>query len=175
MIRAFRGVLPKIAPSAYVDASAQVIGDVAVGERASIWPNASVRGDIGPIRIGAETNVQDNCVFHIDTGIPLTLGDRVTVGHSVVLHGCTIEDDCLIGIGAIVLNSARIGAGSVIAAGALVTEGTIVPPGSLVMGVPAKVRRPVTAEEKARFRIGVEHYVETARLYREEQGTEPQP
>lgn len=169
MIRAFRGVLPKIAASAFVDTSAQVIGDVVVGEFVSIWPNATVRGDIGPIRIGDETNVQDNCVLHIDEGLPLTLGNRVTVGHLAMLHGCTIEDDCLIGIGAVILNGAHIGTGSVIAAGAVVAEGMKVPPGSLVMGVPGKIRRAVTAEEQERFRDGVRHYVEKAQIFREEQ------
>jgi carbonic anhydrase/acetyltransferase-like protein (isoleucine patch superfamily) len=169
MIRAFRGAVPKVAASAYIDPSAQVIGDVVVGERSSIWPNATLRGDVNSIRIGAETNIQDNAVLHVDEGdFPLTLGDRVTVGHAVVLHGCTIEEDSLIGIGAVVLNGARIGKGSVIAAGALVTEGMEVPPASMVMGVPAKVRREVTAEERERFRLNAQHYVELSRAYREE-------
>jgi carbonic anhydrase/acetyltransferase-like protein (isoleucine patch superfamily) len=168
MIRPFRGVVPQIAGSAYVDPSAVVIGDVIVGERTSIWPNVTARGDTGPIRIGAETSIQDNTVLHVDEGIPLIIGDRVTVGHSVVLHGCTVEDDCLIGIGAIVLNSARIGKGAVVAAGSLVAEGAEVPPGTLVMGVPAKPKRPVTAEEQARFAEGVKHYVEKAAIYKEE-------
>ena len=124
MIRSYRGVLPKVAASAYIDPSAQVIGNVLVGERSSIWPNATLRGDVNTIRIGEESNVQDNSVLHVDEGpFPLTLGDRVTVGHSVVLHGCTVEDDSLIGIGAVVLNGAFVGAGSVIAAGAVVPEG----------------------------------------------------
>ena len=137
MLRSYRGASPRIAPSAYVDPGATVIGDVAIGERSSVWPSASIRGDISPIRIGAETNIQDGCVLHSDEGIPLTLGDRVTVGHSVVLHGCTIADDAVIGIGAIILNSARIGIGAVVAAGALVPEGMEIPPGMLAMGMPA--------------------------------------
>lgn len=169
MIRAFRGKLPQIAPSCFIDPSAQVIGDVHIGERCSVWPNATIRGDVNWIRIGNETNVQDNSVLHVDSdGFPLSLGDRVTVGHSVVLHGCTVEANCVIGIGAIVLNGARIGAGSVIAAGAVVPEGAEVPPGSLVMGVPGKVRREVSAEEKERFKLNAEHYVDLARQYREE-------
>lgn len=168
MIRSFRGIAPRIAVSAYVDPSAQIIGDVTIGERSSVWPNASIRGDIGPIRIGSETSIQDNCALHLDHGFPLTIGDRVTVGHSVTLHGCTIEDDTLIGIGATVLNGARIRKGSVVAAGSLVAEGLEVPPSTLVMGVPAKPRRAVTPEEQARFREGVGHYVEKARIYREE-------
>jgi carbonic anhydrase/acetyltransferase-like protein (isoleucine patch superfamily) len=168
MIRNFRGIAPKVAVSAYVDPSAQVIGDVEIGERSSIWPNASLRGDTGPIRIGTDTSIQDNCVLHLDEGFPLTVGNRVTVGHSVTLHGCTIEDDTLIGIGAIVLNGARVAKGSVVAAGALVAEGMQVPPDTLVMGVPAKPKRTVTADEQARFREGVAHYVEKSRVYREE-------
>ena len=168
MIRSLRGIAPRIAVSAYVDPSAVVIGDVTVGERSSIWPQVSVRGDTGPIRIGEESNIQDNSVLHLDEGVPLTIGDRVTVGHSVVLHGCIVEDESLIGIGAIVLNHARIGKGSVVAAGALVPEGMQVPPGTLVMGVPAKVFRAVTEEETTRFREGCKHYVEKAALYREQ-------
>jgi len=168
MIRTFRGVAPRIAVSAYIDPSAQIIGEVTVGERSSIWPNASLRGDTGPIVIGSETSIQDNCVLHLDEGFPLTVGDRVTVGHSVTLHGCTVEDDSLIGIGATILNGARIGKGSVVAAGSLIPEGMDVPPGTLVMGVPAKPRRPVTPEESARFQEGVRHYVEKARVYKAE-------
>src|SRR4026208_446335 len=114
MILAFRGVLPKVAASAFVTPSAKVLGDVTSGERSSIWPNASLRGDVDAIRIGEETSIQDNCVLHIDPGVPLTVGNRVTVAHAVVLHGCTIEDEALIGIGAIVLNRAKVGQGSVI-------------------------------------------------------------
>jgi|SRR5687767_2398592 len=169
MIRAYRGVVPRIAASCYIDPSAQVIGDVVVGERSSIWPNATVRGDVNSIRIGAETNVQDNSVLHVELNMfPLVLGDRVTVGHSVVLHGCVIEDDCLIGIGAIVLNGAKIGRGSVIAAGAMVPEGMDVPAGSMVMGVPAKIRRSVTPEEQERFRKNAQNYVEYRAIYRDE-------
>ena len=170
MIRSFRGKTPKIAPSAYIDSSAQVIGDVVVGERSSIWPNVSIRGDVNSIRIGDETSIQDNSVLHVDydESLKLTIGNRVTVGHRVVLHGCTVEDDALIGIGAIVLNGAQIGSGAVVAAGTLVPEGMQVPEGSVVMGVPGKVRRQVTPEERERFRENVEHYVVNTRLYREE-------
>jgi carbonic anhydrase/acetyltransferase-like protein (isoleucine patch superfamily) len=168
MIRSFRGIAPKVALSAYVDPSAQVIGDVEIGERSSVWPNASLRGDTGPIRVGADTSIQDNCVLHLDEGFPLTIGNRVTVGHSVTLHGCTVEDDTLIGIGSIILNGARIRTGSVVAAGALVAEGMEVASNTLVMGVPAKPRREVTSAEQARFREGVVHYVDKARVYKEE-------
>jgi len=169
MIRAYRGVVPKIAASAYIDQSAQVIGDVVVGDRSSIWPNVTVRGDVNWIRIGEETSIQDNSVLHCDAGVfPLQIGSRVTVGHLAMLHGCTVEDECLIGIGAIILNGAKIGSGSVIAAGAVVPEGMQVPPQSLVMGVPAKVKRPVTAEEQERFRQNAKRYVEATAIYRDE-------
>ena len=167
MIRTFRGLAPTVATSAYIDPSAQVIGDVVIGERTSVWPCAALRGDTAPIRIGDEVSIQDNSVLHPDIGFPLTIGNRVTVGHLVMLHGCTIEDDSLIGIGSIILNGAKIGKGSVVAAGALVPEGMEVPPSTLVMGVPAKVKRAVTADERARFDEGVQHYVEKAATYRE--------
>jgi gamma-carbonic anhydrase len=170
MIRPYRGVLPTVAPSAYIHPSAQVIGDVVMGERSSIWPNATVRGDVNYIRIGEETNVQDNSVLHVEYKVhPLILGSRVTVGHSVVLHGCVVEDECLIGIGAVVLNGVTVGAGSVIAAGAVVPGGMQIPPGSMVMGVPAKIKREVTAEEKERFRMNAQRYVDLRKTYMEEQ------
>jgi carbonic anhydrase/acetyltransferase-like protein (isoleucine patch superfamily) len=167
MIRNFSGFTPQVAPSAYIDPSAQVIGDAHVGERSSVWPCAVLRGDTAPIRVGEDTSIQDNSVLHADIGFPLTVGNRVTVGHLVMLHGCTVEDDALIGIGSIILNGARIGKGSVVAAGALVPEGMDVPAGMLAMGVPAKVKRAVTPEEAARFADGVKHYVEKAAVYRE--------
>ncbi|MCC6591333.1 MAG: gamma carbonic anhydrase family protein [Bryobacterales bacterium] len=169
MIRPFKGIVPKIAQSAYVDPSAQVIGDVHIGERSSVWPNCTVRGDVNSIRIGNETSIQDNSVLHGQTDqFQVILGDRVTVGHAVVLHGCTIEDDVLVGIGAIVLNGARVGHSSVIAAGALVSEGQEIPPYSLVMGVPGKVRRQISAEESERFRANAQRYIKLTEAYREE-------
>jgi gamma-carbonic anhydrase len=168
MIRSLRGIAPRIAVSAYVDPSAVVIGDVAIGERSSIWPHVTVRGDNGLIKIGEESNIQDNSALHLDEGVPLTIGDRVTVGHSAMLHGCTIEDDALIGIGAIVLNQARVGKGAVLAAGSLVPERAEVPAGMMALGVPAKPRRAVTEEEQSRFADSVKHYVKMAALYLEE-------
>jgi carbonic anhydrase/acetyltransferase-like protein (isoleucine patch superfamily) len=168
MIRSFRGIKPRIAASAYVDPGAHVIGDVEIGERASIWPAVVLRGDIEPIRVGAETNIQDGTVIHTDHGYPTIIGDRVSVGHAAVLHGCTVEEDSLIGMGALVLTGARIGRGAVVAAGALVPEGMEVAPDTLVMGAPAKPRRPVTAEEKERFQKGVGHYVERGQQAKEE-------
>ena len=169
MLRSYQGVLPAIAASAYIDPSAQVIGNVIVGERSSIWPNVTARGDVNTIHIGDDSNIQDNSVLHCDAGLyPLKIGNRVTVGHLAMLHGCTIEDDCLIGIGAVVLNGAKIGKGSVIAAGAVVPEGADVPPESMVMGVPAKVKRQVTEQEGQRFRENARHYVEAARIYKDD-------
>jgi carbonic anhydrase/acetyltransferase-like protein (isoleucine patch superfamily) len=147
MIRAYKGVTPTIPASCYVDDSAQVIGDVVLGEHASIWMNAVVRGDVDSIRIGAYSNIQDCSVLHgMKEQYGVLLGEYVTVGHNVTLHGCTVEDRCLIGMGTIILNGARIGAGSIIAAGTLVPEKTIVEPGSLWMGSPGKFRRKL--EEK---------------------------
>lgn len=169
MIRPYRGVTPRVAASAYVDPSAQVIGDVVLGERSSVWPNVAIRGDVNYIRIGDETSIQDNSVLHVDHQVfPCIVGNRVTVGHSVVLHGCVVEDEALIGIGAIVLNGAKVGRGSIVAAGALVPEGMEVPAGMLVMGTPAKVKRAVTEEEMARFRKNCDNYVKITAIYKEE-------
>jgi carbonic anhydrase/acetyltransferase-like protein (isoleucine patch superfamily) len=168
MLRSFRGVWPRVAPSAYIDPGANVIGDVTVGERSSVWPSAALRGDISPIRIGDETSIQDGTVVHTDAKYPAIIGNRVTVGHMAVLHGCTIEDEVLIGIGAIVLNGARIGKGAVVAAGALVPEGAEIPAGMLAMGVPAKPKRPVTEDEMERFRINCNNYVKRTKEYLEE-------
>jgi len=160
MLRPFRGVLPRVHPTAYIDDSAQVIGDVEVGEESSIWMAAVVRGDVHWIRIGRRSNVQDGTVVHVmNQTHPTTIGDNVTVGHAVVLHGCTIEDQCLIGMGAILLNGARIGAGSIVAAGALVVENMTVPPRSLVMGSPAKVKRPLNDAEVAEIQMYADRYV----------------
>ncbi|MEW6544618.1 MAG: gamma carbonic anhydrase family protein [Nitrospirota bacterium] len=166
MIRTFQGMMPKIARSAFVEETAVVVGDVVVGEDSSVWFNSVVRGDVHYIRIGSRTNVQDLCMLHVthDTA-PLVIGDDVTVGHHVVLHGCTVKDRVLIGMGAIIMDGAVIGEDSVVGAGALVTEGTIVPPKSLVLGAPAKVKRPVTAEELAWIRESAENYVRYAREY----------
>ena len=170
MVRPYRGVTPRIAASAYIDPSAQVIGDVVVGERSSVWPQVTIRGDVNYIRVGDETSIQDNTVLHVDHRVyPCIVGNRVTVGHSVVLHGCVVEDDALIGIGAIVFNGAKIGSGSIVAAGALVPEGMDVPPNTLVMGTPAKPRRAVTEEEAVRFRENCQNYVKITKIYKEEQ------
>lgn len=145
--------------SAFVHPSAFVCGDVVLGARVSVWPFAAIRGDTDRVTIGADSNVQDGCVVHVDQGVPCTIGARVALGHRAIVHGAIVEDDCLIGMGAIVLNRARIGSGSIVAAGAVVREGQEVPPNSLVAGVPAKVLRETTPDERARIRRTVESYV----------------
>ena len=169
MIRAYKGTMPKIDDSVYMDESAIVIGDVEIGAKSSLWCNAVVRGDVHYIRIGERTNVQDNSVLHVtkDT-YPLIIGSDITIGHSVTLHGCRVRDRCLIGMGAIILDNADIGEDSLVAAGALVTEGMKVPPGSLLMGVPAKVVRETTPEERARILRSAGNYIEYSDNYREE-------
>jgi carbonic anhydrase/acetyltransferase-like protein (isoleucine patch superfamily) len=170
MIRPYKRAWPRLGQGVYVDASAQVIGDVELGDHSSIWMNTVVRGDVNWIRIGRETNIQDNCVVHVEDGLyPAQIGDRVTVGHSVTLHGCRVESHCLIGMGAVVLNGAVVGEGSIVAAGAVVPEGMQVPPGSLVMGVPARVKRSLTDEERADIERGADHYLE----YKEDYLAEP--
>ena len=173
MIRSYRGRWPQIAASAYIDPAAVIIGDVAIGEGASVWPGVVVRGDVNWIRIGARTNVQDGSVLHVmKDEFPLTLGDGVTVGHGAILHGCTIESRVLIGMGSIVLNNARIGAGCIIAAGTLVPEGTAVPAGSLFMGHPGKFRRALTAEDLQSIDAYAARYIEYAETYRKESQNE---
>src|ERR1700749_3428741 len=149
MIRSYKGTSPAIPASCYVDASAQVIGDVVLGENASIWMNAVVRGDVNYIHIGANSNIQDCSVLHgMLNQWPVVVGEWVTVGHNVTLHGCVVEDRCLIGMGSIILNGARVGAGSIVAAGTLIPEGTVVEPGSLWMGSPGKFRRKLEAADQ---------------------------
>ena len=160
VLRPFRGVLPRVASSAFIDDSAQVIGDVEIGDESSVWMCAVVRGDVNLIRIGRRSNVQDGAVVHAMTGTHQTsIGDHVTIGHAAVIHGCTIEQQCLIGMGAILLNGAHVGAGSIVAAGALLTENMKVPPKSLVMGSPGKVRRLLTQAEVADIQLYADRYV----------------
>ena len=169
MIRAYKGRMPQIAATAYVDAAAVVIGDVSIGEHSSVWPWCVLRGDVNYIRIGARTNIQDGSVLHVMRDEhPLVLGDSVTIGHGCMLHGCTIESRCLIGMGSIILNGAKIGTGSIIAAGALVPEGTVVPPGSLFMGHPGKFRRALTEEDQASIDAYAARYVEYKETYKAE-------
>src|SRR5258706_15478091 len=166
MIRSFGGVHPQIHPTAFIADSAQVIGDVHLGEQSSIWFNTVVRGDMFYIRIGDRSNVQDNCVVHTRTGAhPAILEDEVTVGHSVTLHGCYVERGSLIGIGSILLDDVRIGAQSLVAAGSLLSAGTILPPRSLVMGMPARVKRPLAEGEVAGLARYWQNYVEYSAHY----------
>jgi carbonic anhydrase/acetyltransferase-like protein (isoleucine patch superfamily) len=161
MLRPYKTLTPTVAPGAYVDASAQVIGDVHIGHESSVWMNAVIRGDVNFIRIGSRTNIQDGTIVHVmrDPSHPTVLGDDITVGHGAVVHGCTIEDRCLIGMGAILLNGVRVGEGSIIAAGTLLPEGAVVPPRSLVMGSPGKVRRSITDEEFEFILQSAQNYV----------------
>ena len=163
MLRAHRGRMPRVHPTAYIDSSAQVIGDVEIGEESSVWMAVVIRGDVNRIRIGQRSNVQDGTVVHVmkDTHAT-TIGDDVTIGHAAVIHGCTIEDRCLIGMGTILLNGARIGEGSIVAAGTLVVEGMVVPPRSLVMGSPGKVKRALTDAEV----VGIQTYADRYVAYR---------
>lgn len=142
------------------------MGDVTLGPRASVWYGAVVRGDMDRIVVGEATNLQDGAIVHVDEGRPTVIGARVGVGHRVILHGCTVEDECLIGMGSVLLNGVVIGGGSVVAAGAVVLEGMVVPPGSLVMGVPARVARPVGEALRARIRDTWQHYVAQAERHR---------
>ena len=151
-----------IDPSAFIAQGAIVLGDVQLGKHASVWYNTVIRGDTAPILIGEETNIQDLSMIHADPGLPCRVGNRVTVGHRVILHGCTVGDDCLIGMGAVLLNDVRIRHGSVIGAGTLVLEGTEVPAGSLVVGFPGKVVRPVDTEMQERIEHAWRHYVAQA-------------
>jgi len=171
MIRAFRGHRPQIHPTAFIEESAQVVGDVRIGAQSSVWFGAVVRGDVFHIRIGERTNVQDGTVIHVSNGTHATiLEDEVTVGHNVTLHGCHVERGCLVGIGAIVMDGCRVGEKSLVAAGALLSPGTIVPPRSLVMGVPARVKRQLSDAEVADLDVFWKNYVEYTRAYREEYG-----
>ena len=150
---------PELEPSAFVAPGAVVVGQVRLAARSSVWYNAVLRAEAEPVTLGERSNLQDGVVCHVDAGYPVTVGTGVSVGHRAVLHGCTVEDDCLIGMGATILNGAVIGRGSLVAAGAVVLEGTVVPPGSLVAGVPAKVRRELSEEERAGIRRNAEAYL----------------
>ncbi|HYD43259.1 MAG TPA: gamma carbonic anhydrase family protein [Anaeromyxobacter sp.] len=163
----YRGISPRLHPSVLVMDGATLIGDVELGEGSSVWPGVVVRGDVCHVRIGARTNLQDGTVVHVTTDThPTIVGDDVTVGHRAVLHGCTIRDRCLIGIGAIVLDGAVVGPDAFVGAGALVTPGTVVPPGTMFLGAPGRVKRPLTPEELAGLRASAAHYVEVAAQYR---------
>lgn len=166
MIRGVLGKRPVLGRSVFVAETAAVVGDVELGDDASVWYGTVVRGDMMPIRIGARTNLQDNTVIHVTAGrFGTTIGSDCTIGHNAIIHACVVEDLCLIGMGAIILDGARIGTGSLVGAGALVTPGTDIPPGSLVIGSPAKVKRPINDKEREQIVYGASHYVELARRY----------
>jgi carbonic anhydrase/acetyltransferase-like protein (isoleucine patch superfamily) len=167
MVQEFESFVPKLHPSAWVHEGAWVIGEVELGEEVSVWPTAVLRGDMGLIRVGAFTNLQDGAVCH-DTGgkSVTTVGERVTVGHRAILHGCTVGDDCLIGMGSIVMDNAVIGSGSIVAAGAVVLAGRVIPPNSMVMGTPGKAVRSVTPAEQDWIAYSWRVYVERARSWR---------
>jgi carbonic anhydrase/acetyltransferase-like protein (isoleucine patch superfamily) len=167
-IRALGERRPQIDESAYVADGAQVIGDVVLGAKSSVWFNAVLRGDTERITIGPGSNIQDGAILHADPGFPCTVGVGVVTGHGAILHGCEIGDHSLVGMGAVILNGAKIGSGSIVAAGALVPEGKEFPPDSLIMGVPAKVVREATAQDRAMIAAGAHHYQERARIYRTE-------
>jgi carbonic anhydrase/acetyltransferase-like protein (isoleucine patch superfamily) len=166
MIRTYQTHTPEIPASCYVDSSAQVIGDVTLGEQASVWMNAVVRGDVNSIRIGAKSNVQDCAVLHGMRHLyPVIVGEMVTIGHNATVHGCVLEDMVLVGIGATVLNNARIGEGSIIAAGAVIPEHTVIPPNSLVAGVPGKVRRTLGDGDRELILKYAQNYLDYTAIY----------
>ena len=170
MIRTYQGHTPTIPDTCYVDVSAQIIGDVVLGAHASVWMNAVVRGDVHSIRVGAHSNVQDCAVLHgMRYLYPVIVGEYVTIGHNATVHGCVVEDCCLIGMGATIMNNARIGEGSIIAAGALIPEGMVVPPRSLVTGVPGKIRRELTSDDRDEILKYARNYLDYTRIYLEEQ------
>ena len=150
----------------FVAQGAVIVGDVRLGKEASVWYNAVLRGDVAPIRIGDQTNIQDLSVVHVDEGLPCHIGNRVTVGHRAILHGCTVEDDCLIGMGATLLNGVHVGKGSVVGAGAVILQNTKIPPGSVVLGIPAKVTRAVNDTLKSQIESAWRYYLREARDHR---------
>jgi carbonic anhydrase/acetyltransferase-like protein (isoleucine patch superfamily) len=169
MIRIYQGVKPVIPASCYIDPSAQVIGDVILGEHASVWMNAVIRGDVNSIRIGAKSNVQDCAVLHGMRHLyPVIVGEMVTIGHNATVHGCVLEDAVLVGIGATILNNARIGEGSIIAAGAVIPEQTVIPPNSLVAGVPGKVRRTLGDADRTMILKYAQNYLDYTAVYLKE-------
>ena len=169
----FLSVPPQIHSTAYVAPQAIVIGDVRLAAQSSVWPTAVLRGDINFIEIGEGSNIQDGSVVHLAEDLPVIVGKLVTVGHRAILHACTVEDECLIGMGATILDGAIIGRGSIVGAHALVTKDTRIPPGSLVMGMPAKVVRPLRPEEIAGIRTWADHYVALGPIHREHDAQSP--
>jgi len=172
MIKTYKGIYPNLAETSFIADTAVIIGDVEIGEYSSVWFGTVVRGDNQPIRIGKNTNIQDNSTVHCNRYDGLTIGDNVTVGHNVVLHSCTVGDNCLVGIGAVVMDKAAIGENSIVGAGSLVTPGKIFPPGSLIMGSPARVVRQTTEEDRQRILADAKEYLDRGQTYRKERGEE---
>jgi carbonic anhydrase/acetyltransferase-like protein (isoleucine patch superfamily) len=166
MLRSYKGTTPIVPATCYIDHSAQVIGDVILGDRASVWMNAVIRGDVNSIRIGAQSNVQDCAVLHGMRHLyPVIVGERVTIGHNATVHGCVLGDEVLVGIGATILNDARIGAGSIIAAGAVIPEHMVIPPNSLVAGVPGKIRRELGEADRELILQYARNYLDYSEIY----------
>jgi len=159
-------VPPAIHPTAFIHPHAVVLGDVSLGARVSVWPTAVIRGDSDRITIGDDSNVQDGTIVHVDDGVPTTIGKRVAIGHRAIVHGATIEDDCLIAMGAVLLNHVHVGTGSIVGAGAVCREGMLIPPNSLVLGVPGRVTRSTTAKDRDRIKRTVESYLELQERHR---------
>src|SRR5437899_4325042 len=171
MIRSYQGKTPVVPASCYVDVSAQLIGDVTLGEQASVWMNAVLRGDVNSIRLGAKSNVQDCAVLHgMRYVYPVIVGEMVTIGHNATVHGCVLEDEILVGIGAVILNNARVGEGSIIAAGAVVPEQMVIPPNSLVVGVPAKVKKTLGDDDRKMILKYAQNYLDYTAIYWKEMG-----
>lgn len=170
MILKYNDKYPQIEDAAFVADNATIIGDVVLEEEATVWFGAVLRGDSSQIKVGKRSNIQDNCTLHCDEHSPLTIGENVTVGHNVILHGCTVEDNCLIGMGAVIMNDAVIGENSIVGAGALITEGKVFPANSLILGSPAKVKGQVDEKGTEMIRDAAEHYVHHGREYRSMQG-----
>jgi len=166
MLRTIDGHTPMLGRGVFLAETCAVIGDTVIGDESSIWYSTVLRGDVMPIRVGARTSIQDGTIVHVTSGFSgTTIGDDCTIGHAAIIHACTVEDFCLIGMGAILLDGARIGRGSLVGAGALVTPGTDIPPGSLVIGSPARVKRPINDKEREQIDYGAKHYVDLARAY----------
>ena len=171
MIRSYEGKTPMVPPSCYVDQSAQLIGDVELGEQASVWMNAVLRGDVNSIRLGARSNVQDCAVLHgMRYLYPVIVGEMVTIGHNATVHGCVLEDEVLVGIGAVILNNARVGEGSIIAAGAVISEQMVIPANSLVAGVPGKVKKTLGDEDRKMILKYAQNYLDYTAIYLAEMG-----
>ena len=170
MILSYAGRTPRIASSAFIADSADVIGEVEIGDNSSVWFATVLRGDVEPIRVGASSNVQDGSIVHTLEGAPTIIGNWVTIGHRAVIHGCVIEDHCLIGMGAVILSRVRIGEGSIVAAGALVVEDTVIPPRSLYLGMPARFKRQLSEADRAFIDLHATHYLQYKEVYLGERG-----